>query len=216
MIEMSDTIGGVTECDKHPMTPNQAHAEWSRACMADAHSIDPADFWKHVDKTARCWLWLGSRNYKGYGLYRSFKAHRVAWLLTFGDIPNGLCVCHACDNPPCVNPSHLWLGTHQANATDKMRKGRYVASLGERHGTKTHPESVARGDRNSARLHPDKLPRGERHGMAKLTCIQVAQIIARYASGTETQRGLAKEFGVSQRQILRIVHGVSWKPFRAR
>ncbi|MDP9192319.1 MAG: HNH endonuclease [Acidobacteriota bacterium] len=86
-------------------------------------------FWKKVDKGAECWLWTASRKPNNYGEFhyqgRIRHAHRVAFALTFaaGELPE-LEVCHHCDNPPCVNPAHLFLGTHQDNMDDKGRKGR--------------------------------------------------------------------------------------------
>lgn len=114
-----------------------------------------------------CLEWLGS---KSGGLYGScwaggmlLKAHRVAYFLATGVDPKELHVCHTCDNPSCVNFEHLWLGTDEDNARDRQMKGRGNAPSGDRHGSRTKPERVARGDRNGARLHPERLPRGENH-----------------------------------------------------
>ncbi len=74
-----------------------------------------------------CWEWSGYRR-KGYGNLRfkgrQMAAHRWMWEIVYGHIPNGLCVLHRCDNPPCVNPYHLWLGTHLDNMQDRDAKGR--------------------------------------------------------------------------------------------
>lgn len=72
-----------------------------------------------------CWEWSRGRSKDGYGIgTNKIGAHRLSWILHFDSIPEGLYVCHECDNPPCVNPSHLWLGTHKQNMEDKTSKGR--------------------------------------------------------------------------------------------
>lgn len=89
------------------------------------------DFWSGVKKSSKnkCWLWQRAISKQGYGtLSRNrlpFGAHRMAWILTNGEIPNGLFVCHRCDNPPCCNPHHLFLGTHKDNMVDRQNKGKY-------------------------------------------------------------------------------------------
>lgn len=87
-------------------------------------------FWRKVDKAGpdECWLWRGDR-LKGYGLLshkgKNRRAHRVSWeLANQQEIPAGLHACHSCDNPSCVNPSHIWLGTQQDNMADMYAKGR--------------------------------------------------------------------------------------------
>lgn len=88
-------------------------------------------FWRKVDTTGgpdACWPWLASKQRAGYGhLYyrgRVTRANRVAWMLERGPIPDGIHVLHRCDSPGCVNPAHLFLGTHADNMADRSAKGR--------------------------------------------------------------------------------------------
>jgi len=88
-------------------------------------------FERHVQRTEKCWLWTASTDSDGYGTFyvgahRIYLAHRVAWELYRGPIPEGMCVLHSCDNPPCVNPEHLFLGTQADNGRDKANKGRQI------------------------------------------------------------------------------------------
>lgn len=91
-------------------------------------------FKRHVERGKSCWLWTGNRNQAGYGQLRlgrrggTVSAHRLAWQLFRGPIPDGLIVCHHCDNPSCVNPDHLFVGTHKDNAQDMIAKGRRAKS----------------------------------------------------------------------------------------
>jgi hypothetical protein len=147
-------------------------------------------FWRKVDRQGDCWEWQASRDGLGYGFFRVAngesmkKAHRVAWELTYGAIPDGLIVCHRCDNPPCVNPEHLFLGTWQDNVDDRVAKNR------------------------SSRLVSHF---GETSPLAKLTAEQVDAIRYRYAAGGILQRELADEYRVTQTTISKIVRGVRWK-----
>ncbi len=115
--------------------------------------VSPADlFWHRVDKTGPngCWLYMGFRKWDGYGWLarivngrqRNMTAHRYAWILTHGEPPAGMHILHQCDNPPCCNPSHLRLGTHQENMKEMKDRGR---SNGGYPGTRRpvlHPDRV--------------------------------------------------------------------------
>lgn len=94
-------------------------------------------FWSRVDKADgpnACWLYGGPGFYKGYGVFpfdnKIYHAHRLSYILTHGDIAKDLVVRHSCDNPPCVNPAHLSLGTRADNSADMVKRGR--SSFGER------------------------------------------------------------------------------------
>lgn len=150
-------------------------------------------FWELVEKTESCWNWTGCRLKSGYGKFRLYLAHRFSYLLHFGEIPNGHFVLHHCDNPRCVRPDHLFTGTHQDNMDDMHAKGR--GARGDKHGRYTRPESTLRGEDN---------------GYAKITAELVIYIRERYSSGTISQRALARQCGLSQQQVSRIIRGERW------
>lgn len=157
------------------------------AVMDDAAK---AKFWSKVDRSGDCWLWTGSHNSNGYGTFylggRNILAHRVAYQLANGSIVDDLLVCHRCDNPPCCNPNHLFLGTNGDNIRDMASKGR--------HWYKHQPE---------------KQRRGEQVKNAKFTDSQVREIRALARAGV-SQREIARRFGSHQRNISRIVRRQAW------
>ena len=150
-----------------------------------------------------CWEWQGYRTPQGYGQFHlwdgarmtPFLAHRVAWTIAHGPIPSGLVVCHGCDHPSCVNPGndHLFTDTQAYNMCDMAQKGR--SAIGDCHGSRAHPECLARG---------------EHHGSAKLTDEAVRDIRRAYAAGGVNQKALGKEHGVGQVAISQIVTGKTW------
>ena len=151
-------------------------------------------FWSKVDKKSEdeCWEWLASLTTNGYGDIRiknkNYRAHRVSWVLHNGQIPehdswHGYCVCHTCDNPSCVNPSHLFLGTNKDNVNDRINKKRKGA-----------PGA-----------------RGENSGCHKLTEKEVIEIRAKYIPFEYSLYKLAKEYGVGVSTIHNVVTHVTWR-----
>jgi hypothetical protein len=171
-------------------------------------------YWEKVDKRGpvECWPWKGSTYEGGYGAIRygdgtTRGAHRVGWELANGKPPpEDREVCHSCDNPPCQNPAHFFLGTHQANMADMSGKGR----AGDRTWVKGRPRPAVAGERNPMRRHPELHVHGEQHPDAKLNESQVRDIRARRAAGASGY-SLAKAFGVSEQAIAAIVKRKTWK-----
>lgn len=114
--------------------------------MAPKKTPHPDRFWKYVEKTDYCWLWTGGLFRDGYGMFTvdrvTFRSHRFSWELHNGKIKKGLQVLHKCDNPPCVNPAHLFLGTNQDNVDDRHQKGRTRAGDNHR-STKFSSEIIS-------------------------------------------------------------------------
>ncbi len=111
------------------------------------YSSPEVRFWMAVTKDGpilrgmktRCWVWTKHRCVLGYGKFKDkgcvpWLAHRFSWRLVHGSLPDNLCICHHCDNPSCVNPDHLFLGTPKDNVKDMTVKGRRVDHRGEQHG----------------------------------------------------------------------------------
>lgn len=154
-------------------------------------------FWSYVDRSGECWNWTRCINRYGYGNYKfngkTRTTHRIAYELVYGPIPDGLFVCHRCDNPACCNPDHLFLGTNQTNTADRHQKGR--DAKGDRHGSRTIPESIIRG---------------ADHPLAKLTPQQVRDI-REAANMGETYPNLAKRYNTTTYAIYRVVKRQSYK-----
>lgn len=191
---------------------------WRKPLPLDetAYSADARKrFWKKVIRgnPDDCWKWIGALTHDGYGRFgnnrKTVVAHRVAFRMEVGEIPEEMLVCHTCDNPPCCNPRHFVLGTQWDNTLDKMAKGRYAT--GERSGAHTHPEKIRRGDNHPFRLDPTMHAFGEGVNTAKLTAEKVIRIRRFYASRKFSAMSLAKRFGVSVSNIRFIVDGRTWK-----
>lgn len=158
-----------------------------------------AAFWARVNTTPTCWLWTGSHLTSGYGTFyrpngKRTTAHRVSWEDEHGPIPDGQLVLHHCDNPPCVRPDHLFLGTAADNMADMRVKGR--AKL-------YHPNF---GDANGSRHYP---PKGERNGHAKLTETSVRLIRALADRGWSYPK-IGQTFMVSRSTVGDIVLRKRW------
>lgn len=175
-------------------------------------------FWSKVAITAnreKCWEWQAGKYQDGYGMFdvdNPKKAHRVAYTLFFKqDISNILCL-HKCDNPSCVNPNHLFLGTQQDNIDDKKRKGR--EAKGKTHWANTNPElfkKVHGGWLKKLKDNPHLVARGEKSGTSKLTSDQVLEIRQIHQDGLLSQTEIGKKFGVDRTCIGLIVRRKNWK-----
>jgi hypothetical protein len=162
----------------------------SLACrVVDTERRFPGLFWSHVKQGTpdECWPWTASMK-SGYGQVRkgtkTLWAHRVAYELTYGPLPKGLCTLHRCDNRPCCNPLHLWSGTKADNTADMISKGRSRFS---------------------------KNPNGPRRPCHKLEPSDVLAIRARYTQGNITQQVLADEYGVAIMTINHVILRRTWK-----
>lgn len=140
----------------------------------------------HRQEDNDCWEWEGASLPRRYGLFtfdgeRTRVAHKLMLKLWFNGLPHGLLALHACDNPKCVNPNHLWLGTSQENSDDCVQKNRQYR------------------------------PKGEQHNMAKLTEADVRSIRQRYALGHLPYKSVAAEYGVTAQAIFQVVRRIHWK-----
>ena len=198
------------------------------------HSTFEESFWAKVDKKGErdCWEWQASRHPRsGYGQVnqsgRMKKAHRVAWEFTNGAIPNGIYVCHKCDNPPCCNPNHLFLGTQLDNMNDCGKKGRkqtilseeqvieirrlYLtenitqAAIGKIFGVSNKVVSeIVKGNHSWKWTFNPKNPKCRPR--RKISDLQIAEIRCFRADGL-THKEIAVKYGVNESQISRILAG---------
>lgn len=146
--------------------------------------------WKRIDvkEADLCWPWKGHVNEWGYGSIsykgKTWGTHRLAYMLKNGPVPDGLFVCHTCDNPRCCNPSHLWLGTAKDNFHDAVKKSRNTLKI----------------------CKP-----GEGNGHHKLTTDQVIEIRRSYPHSGKTMKQIGIEYGVSRDAIFDVIRRRKWK-----
>lgn len=165
-------------------------------------------FWARVEKKGpivsyvgtRCWIWTGySPGKQGYGSLKvdgvAIKSHRYSWILHKGPIPKGMFVLHKCDTTRCVNPDHLFLGTHQDNVDDRSIKGR-----------------AAFGDRNGHSTKPGCEKRGEDHGSSVLTEKQVRSIRKEFVPRKYREaKRVMRKYNISYATLYRIVRNITWR-----
>lgn len=198
---MDQRIGSDGRTEFKRVCPRCKREFWTRRkqsfCGRPCVHVDAnTRFWQRVNKTETCWEWTGSKLLPPtlpYGRFkvggRDTRAHVYSWIIHFGSVPNGLCVCHRCDNPSCVNPSHLFVGTYADNNHDREAKGRTVLRSG-------------RGES----------PFGERHPLAKLSEVIALTIRENYKAGLRGfgAKTLAKRFGVSKPTIQAVINRETW------
>ena len=145
-------------------------------------------FWAKVQKTPACWVWTASTSRNGYGKFRLpegplTSAHRISWEWAYGPVPEGMCVLHRCDNPPCVRPEHLFLGTIADNNHDCVTKGRHSSSR-KSHCPQGHPYA-------GSNLYID--PRGgwkcreckrQRHALTRRAAARRVEVLVDNTSGS--------------------------------
>ena len=162
-----------------------------------------AHFWSGVDRSGgddACWEWQRAINRKGYGWMgrdgTTEGTHRIAWRITRGPIPLGLCVLHKCDNRKCCNPSHLFIGDNAANVLDMVSKGRH--SRGAKHAAAVSAVMKVRAHR------------GDGHHMTMFTTTDVIAIRAAWRTG-ESCGSIARRYGIKYPStIISIVRGKTW------
>lgn len=143
--------------------------------------------WNRTDRSSGCWIWTGCVDGSGYGLIslngKMVKTHRLSWVLSNGQIPEGLFVCHHCDNRKCINPDHLFIGTNKDNMQDKVRKGR---------------------------KNGGGPAMGEHNGSAKMNAKKVIKIRELHKNGM-SEKKISKQIGVGKSQVHRIIARQNWK-----
>jgi len=195
------------------------------------------NFFNKVCKTEGCWYWIAFVNQDGYGSFwmdkKAIKAHRASYLLFKGSIPEKMCVCHFCDEPSCVNPEHLWLGTHKENMADMVKKKRIP--FGEQRPNNKIPiylrKEIAEQYKNGMTqlklaekyncsasaiwnavhhiLPVGWNPKGEKHPRSKLKVDDIIDILNLDSAGVSCKE-ISEGYPVTQQAIRLIVKGKNW------
>lgn len=183
----------------------------------DAHDLTTlspetiARFWSRVDTSAgpdACWPWMAATTRGGYGHMavngRHLRANRLSLAISGAPPPCDAFVCHSCDNPACVNPSHLWIGSPKDNVDDMLAKGR--GSRGDMHGEAVR-RRVPRGEDHYLRRDPGMVRRGADHPNAKLID---SEMVLRMLAGGVPRRAIADAVGVGRTVIDAVANGTHW------
>lgn len=177
-------LGGKAGTGQSKARSSEMARRGSTVRWAQRHMTMEEKFWARVSKAGpdECWEWTGSKLNCGYGIWKFKRSkggfilgHRYSWELENGPVPEGLLVCHHCDNRGCVNPKHLFAGTYYANTMDAVKKGRWNA------------------------------PRGMRQPLCKLTDDEVREIRKLFADRKMGRGELAIKYKVSRTHINRII-----------
>lgn len=195
----------LTTKSKHTDTMNESNENLNTAAykvnsIRERSKTAERRFLDKIDKNSSpigCWKWMGNKNRKGYGIMRAkytfFTTHRISWVLFRGPIPEKICVLHKCDNNPCCNPEHLFLGTITDNNRDCQKKGR-----------------TSKGDNHFSRRHPEKLKRGELNPNSKFTESQIQDMRKRRSNG-EILQSIADDYNTERQVVGAIFLRKRWK-----
>lgn len=181
----TETNGGCFWIKGH-IWKNKSRSEKTKQKMSESRRNKPEDVWEKIDikNEDECWNWMGGLR-RGYGRFmieqKIYQSHRIVFKLIYGDIPDGMLVCHSCNNTSCCNPKHLYLGTQSENIKQMYRDCRNANHCGEKSGS------------------------------AKLIGEDVLKIRLLYSTGEYSQKKIGEMFGVKQMAISRIINKKRWR-----